>query len=204
MNPETPVRIAVGILLGMLTIIGTYFRLRAASTGEAIDRWQEGAVILFGIRLTGFLAIAGLFAYLISPTWMAWSSFVRIGEWHLPNWIRWIGVGVGAVAVLLVFWTFATLGKNLTDTVVTRKEHTLITNGPYRWVRHPFYGSFVLFVLGLSIAITNWFIPLVCAITLALLIKRTDTEEAKLVKRFGDDYRLYMQKTGRFFPNLAR
>ncbi|MGF1577945.1 MAG: methyltransferase family protein [Gemmataceae bacterium] len=48
----------------------------------------------------------------------------------------------------------------------------------------------------------NWFIPFVCAVTLVLLVKRTATEEAKLLERFGDDYRRYMQNTGRFFPNL--
>ena len=39
----------------------------------------------------------------------------------------------------LLVWTFRCLGKNLTDTVVTRQEHTLVMQGPYRWVRHPFY-----------------------------------------------------------------
>lgn len=36
-------------------------------------------------------------------------------------------------------WTFIVLGPNLTDTVVTRKVHGLVTTGPSRWVRHPFH-----------------------------------------------------------------
>jgi len=49
------------------------------------------------------------------------------------------------------------LGKNLTDTVVTRKEHTLVTSGPYRWVRHPFLCG-VGFERGGQLAATaNWF-----------------------------------------------
>jgi len=41
----------------------------------------------------------------------------------------------------LLIWTLRTLGANLTDTVITRKEHTLVTSGPYRWVPHPFYDA---------------------------------------------------------------
>ena len=45
---------------------------------------------------------------------------------------------------------------NLTDTVVTRKEHTLVTSGPYRWVRHPFYSAFGLAVLANSVTAANF------------------------------------------------
>src|SRR5207249_3646753 len=92
------------------------------------------------------------------------------------------------------------LGKNLTDTVVTRRQHTLVTHGPYRWVRHPFYGVVCLWGLSLSLLTANWLIFLVGVVALAMLIRRTRIEEAKLIERFGDQYRSYAEKTGRFFP----
>ena len=95
-------------------------------------RRQEGLFLLISIRLLGVSGIAGLLAFLIAPSWMAWSSV------PLPVPLRWLGVGLGIVAAALLIWTFRNLGKNLTDTVVTRKDHTLVTTGPYRWVRHPF------------------------------------------------------------------
>ena len=49
------------------------------------------------------------------------------------------------VTAVLLIWTLRSLGPNLTDTVVTRQAHTLVTRGPYRWVRHPFYGCMALF-----------------------------------------------------------
>ena len=55
-----------------------------------------------------------------------------------------MAVGVGVVAACLLIWTFRSLGTNLTDTVVTRKDHTLVTSGPYRFVRHPFYVAYTL------------------------------------------------------------
>ena len=103
----------------------------------------------------------------------------------------------------LVVWTFRCLGKNLTDTVVTRQEHTLVTRGPYRWVRHPFYDSAALLMVAISLIASNWFLFLTGVVAVSLLIIRTRTEEQKLVARFGDSYRLYMQQTGRFVPRIG-
>jgi protein-S-isoprenylcysteine O-methyltransferase Ste14 len=100
----------------------------------------------------------------------------------------------------LLLWTFRSLGKNLTDTVVTRQEHSLVTHGPYRWVRHPLYDSATLLFVAVSLMAANWFVFVTGVVVLLLLIVRTRTEEAKLVARFGDRYRAYMERTGRFIP----
>jgi len=66
----------------------------------------------------------------------------------------------------MLLWTFQTLGPNLTDTVVTRKIHTLVTRGPYRWVRHPFYDSAALCIVANSLIAANWFLLLTGALAL--------------------------------------
>ena len=104
----------------------------------------------------------------------------------------------------LLFWTFQSLGRNLTDTVVTRREHTLVTHGPYRWVRHPFYGVVLLWGLSMTLLTANWLIAVLGLAAIAMLVRRTTIEEAKLTERFGDEYRSYAAKTGRFFPRLGR
>ena len=136
-------------------------------------------------------------AYLINPAWMAWSSVA------LPTWLRWIGAFLGLFAVPpLLFWTFRSLGKNLTDTVVTRREHTLVTHGPYRWVRHPFYDVVLLWGLSVSLLTANWLMALLGLSAFAMMVVRTRTEEEKLIDRFGDEYRTYMARTGRFLPHV--
>ena len=92
------------------------------------------------------------------------------------------------------------LGRNLTDTVVTRKA-TLVTRGPYQFVRHPFYGSLALFFFANSVIAANWFMMLGWLNVMTLLVVCTDREEL-LVARFGDSYRDYMSRTGRFFPKV--
>jgi protein-S-isoprenylcysteine O-methyltransferase Ste14 len=101
-----------------------------------------------------------------------------------------------------VVWTFRTLGPNLTDTVVTRRAHTLVTNGPYRWIRHPFYIAGGTAILANSLSAANWFIFLTGGAAVVLMLVRTRREEAHLLARFGDSYRAYVQSTGRFFPKM--
>jgi protein-S-isoprenylcysteine O-methyltransferase Ste14 len=196
MHSDQSFRLIALALLVLLVPIGAWFRIRSQSAGEKLDRRREGWFILCTLRPVGLLHAAGAIAYIINPGWMAWSQFA------LPLGLRWTGLPLGLFAVTLVFWTFLNLGRNLTDTVVTRKEHTLVTTGPYRWVRHPFYVAFATLAAANTLLTANWYVALSGAAVLALLMVRTRTEEEHLVARFGEDYRRYMRQTGRFFPRL--
>jgi protein-S-isoprenylcysteine O-methyltransferase Ste14 len=183
------------VLLGVLPV-GVYHRVRSQATRERLDRRQEGLFILATLRPVGMVLMIGVIAYLIDPGSMAWASMT------LPAWLRWTGVTTCVMAGGLLVWTFRRLGKNLTDTVVTRREHTLVMDGPYRWVRHPFYVTVALFVLGISLIAANWFLCVTGGLVIALLVIRTRTEEEKLLARFGQSYRAYMERTGRFVPRI--
>ena len=198
MNQDEIFRIVLAVGFFVFFPIAISYRIRSQSTREPLDRWQEGRFILFTLRPVGLAGIVGLITYLIDPALMAWSSI------PLPPWLRWTGVTIGAIGGSLVVWTFHTLGRNLTDTVVTRRAHTLVTHGPYRWVRHPFYDAVALTVTGNALAAANWFLALTGGVTLALLVVRTRIEEEKLIARFGDRYRVYMHDTGRFLPKSVR
>lgn len=179
-----------------VVLIGGYRRIQSESTGERLDRLQEGVFILVGLRLAGLILWSAVIAFMINPSWMAWASM------PLPLWLRWTGVAICVTTLALLAWTLRGLGRNLTDTVVTRRAATLVTHGAYRWVRHPFYGCMVLLILGNALMAANWFMLGAGAVVLSFIVVRTRTEEEKLVARFGDDYRTYMRRTGRFVPRL--
>jgi protein-S-isoprenylcysteine O-methyltransferase Ste14 len=193
-NSDETFRIVLIIGAVLLFPAGFYYRFKSQSTGETLDRRQEGLAILLTLRPIGLAGALGLIAFMVNPSTMAWSSL------PLPNWLRWAGVGVGIAGGGLLLWTFHTLGPNLTDTVVTRKTHTLVTRGPYRWVRHPFYDSAALGILANSLVAANWFLLLTGGLALVLLVVRTRKEEENLLNRFGEDYRAYTERTGRFWP----
>jgi len=95
-------------------------------------------------------------------------------------------------------------GCNLTDTVVTRRNATLVTHGPYRWVRHPFYMAFAMAVIANALITANGFLAITGTVAFLATVARTSIEERKLVDRFGSDYVDYMQRTGRFLPRIWR
>ena len=197
MNDDQIFRVA--LIVGFLAVfpIAFYFRVRSQMTGERLDRRQEGWFILLTLRPAGLLFLGALIAYAIDPRNLAWSAV------PLPRWVRWAGVVLYGCSAILLLWTMKTLGPNLTDTVVTRRAHTLVVRGPYRWVRHPFYVSAMLLGIGGVLGTASWFLPIVGATFLALLVLRTRIEEQKLIERFGDAYRDYMERTGRFWPRPA-
>lgn len=187
--------IFVAILVALLPF-ALYHRIRSNLSGEKLDRWQEGAFILFGLRLSSLPWFVGGIIWMVDTRLISWASV------PLPLWLRCSGFILIALWGILLVWTFHTLGKNLTDTVVTRKDHTLVTTGPYRYVRHPFYLGFFIAAIGGSIVTANWFLFVASLLPFAFLIARTRIEEEKLVERFGDEYRVYMARTGRFWPRL--
>lgn len=184
------------IEFAVLAPIGAYYRFRA-NTREPLDRQQEGWLLLLSLRPLGIVFMLGVMVFLWQPPWMAWSRL------SLPEFTRWFGVGLGCVAGALLVWTFRTLGHNLTDTIVTRRAATLVTNGPYRWVRHPFYVAFGLIVLANSLVTSNWFLLLTGLACFGLMVVRSGREERKLVERFGTAYVNYARTTGRFVPRIV-
>jgi protein-S-isoprenylcysteine O-methyltransferase Ste14 len=190
-------RILAAVILILGAMISSTFRTRAEKKGgEKISLKEEGTLTTLLLRIFGLSIWGGVFAYLINLNWMKWSSI------DLPDSLRWIGVALGILGDLLAYWVFSNLGDNVTRTVVTRKSAQLVTSGPYRWVRHPLYLMGLIGYIGFALLAENWFIGLATVLVFLVLVRRTDKEEAKLVEKFGDEYREYMKQTGRFFPKF--
>ena len=184
--------VVAGFVIVILVVLP--YRLRSQATGEKLDRTQEGVPMMITLRVAGIVLWLSVFMFMIDPARMAWGSI------PLPPSLRWSGAVLGLVAAMAELWTLRSLGPNLTDTVVTRQVHTLITRGPYRWVRHPFYDCMALFTISVALMMANWFVLAMGVVTFALLAVRSRTEEQKLLERFGEPYRAYQARTGRFLP----
>ena len=198
MPSAIPFRLALlGVIVLTMTVT-VYYRLRAAASGEKLSRKEEGYAFAMVLRLAGFCLWLATFAYLVLPASVQWAAV------PIPTWIRWVGVVTGVLCSLLMYWTLSSLGRNLTDTVVTRAEATLVMHGPYRFVRHPFYVTAALLMASVTLLTANWLIGASSLIVLVLLAVRTPKEEQMLIERFGDAYREYMAQTGRFFPRTPR
>lgn len=196
MTSEDPFRLALVVVIVLTTSTAAYHRLRAASSGEKISHKDEGYLFAAILRLVGLGLWISVLGYLFSPSTFQWASL------SLAPAVRWFGFAVGLGSSILLFWTLNSLGKNLTDTVVTRAAATLVTNGPYRWVRHPFYVTTALLIASVTLLAANWLIGVSGLLVFVLLAVRTRKEEQRLIERFGQQYRDYMAATGRFFPRM--
>lgn len=194
---ENIFRILVALVLFTGIGISSYFRRKAdRESGETISRKVDGSVMMTTIRIGGLILWFSPLVYLINPAWMAWS---KIG---LPESLRWLGVGTGILCVFGIYWLFSSIGSGITPTSATRKEHKLVTNGIYRWVRHPLYTIGSSMFVSFGMMADNWFIAALGILAFIGMAIRTPTEEANLIEKFGDEYREYMKRTGRFLPKV--
>ena len=194
---ENIFRILAAVILFTGMGISVYYRLKAdKDTGEKISRKVDGSAMMAIIKIGGLILWLSPFVYLINPVWMAWS---KIG---LPEWIRWLGVFIGALGTAGIYWLFSSIGSGISPTSATRQQHVLSTKGPYRWVRHPLYtlGSSMFITFGMMA--DNWFIALLGFLAFIAMAIRTPKEEANLIEKFGDEYREYMKTTGAFLPKF--
>ncbi len=172
--------------------------LNLVSIGITPDKFYtatEGPIIAVPRFLLLGASLAGMLVYSIHPPLMHWSAL------PLPFWLRWLGFLIGLAALFLFFWVLRSLGQNFSTTLTIQKDQTLVSQGPYRWVRHPMYTSFVCLWVSFFFISTNWFIGLTGLLGFIwAIVVRTPKEEQMLIERFGDEYIAYTKRTGRYLP----
>jgi protein-S-isoprenylcysteine O-methyltransferase Ste14 len=187
---------ALAALIGCFGI-SVYYRHRARRAGGAIPRRLESPTLILGRVAVALPLFLGVLTYLANPRWMSWS------ELALPAWARWTGVVLGLAMVPAAYWVFRTLGRNVSETVLTREHHELVTTGPYRVIRHPLYAMAVGLFLAVGLMAASWFILLFALIALASIrLVVVPLEERELEAKFGDAYRAYVRRTGALLPRV--
>jgi protein-S-isoprenylcysteine O-methyltransferase Ste14 len=194
---ENIFRILAALILFTGIGISSYYRRKAdRDSGETVSRKVDGTPMMAVLTIGGLILWLTPVVYLVNPAWMSWA---RIG---LPEWARWLGVGLGILTVAGIYWLFSSIGSGITPTSATRARHELVTSGPYRWIRHPLYTFGTSLFLAFGLIADNWFIAMLGVLAFLAVAIRTPQEEANLIAKFGDEYRDYMKRTGRFLPKL--
>lgn len=81
----------------------------------------------------------------------------------------------------------------------------LITDGPYRWVRHPFNAGYLLGALAAPVGIDSLWMWLIALPLIAMTVAAAMREERVwLESAHGDEYRAYRRRTGMFAPFIGR
>ena len=113
----------------------------------------------------------------------------------------------GIVCLAVGLWLFARshadLGTNWSLTLEVRENHQLVTQGVYRYARHPMYLALLVYSVGQALVLPNWIAGPSYGIAMALLFAfRLGPEERMMVEEFGKDYEAYRRQTKCLIPGV--
>ncbi len=198
MTGETALRVVLAVVMVVQTAVSGYF-IRRAGADAALLRNRQAEMWLTSALVSTYVAYgAGVIVFLIAPERLGWSAVDLSLGW------RWVGAIPLLLGSALFVRGLADLGASLTISPSTKDEHQLVTDGSYRWMRHPVYSALFAQTIGVALMTASWFVGLCGAGFCALMAYRTGAEEENLVAEFGDRYREYQRQVGMFIPRLRR
>lgn len=143
------------------------------------------------------LAVAGL----LSGWLPAYTD--RMGIWIAGGEsVRWAGVAIFAVGIMLRLWPVFVLGRRFSGLVAIQPGHTLVTTGIYRAIRHPSYLGLLLSAFGWALGFRSGAGLVLAALMIGPVVARIRAEERLLREEFGDQYAAYCARTSRLIPGV--
>jgi protein-S-isoprenylcysteine O-methyltransferase Ste14 len=167
-------------------------RSRKTPTAQRPERARERVLML--ISLTGLFIVPAIYTIIGVP---------RFADYAFRPWLAWIGVAVLVCALALFFHTHRRLGRYWSVTLEIRENHGLVTDGIYRFVRHPMYSAYFLWVLSQALLLPNWIAGPAGIVGFGTLFAfRVRREEQMMLQAFGDAYAAYAARTKRIIPGV--
>lgn len=116
--------------------------------------------------------------------------------------MRYLGLVLFLIGHTFMLWGLLHLGKQFSFFVTIQKEHKLITDGPYRFMRHPRYNGSICWILGsalIFLSILGLILAIIYSLTILLRISR---EERLLHQGLEKEWEEYCGKTKKIIPYI--
>jgi protein-S-isoprenylcysteine O-methyltransferase Ste14 len=167
---------------------------RSWKTKTHLDRRTTREKILLTCSFTGLGIIP--FFYVVSGR-------PRFADYPFQPVLAWLGLAVFLGSLWLFYRVHRELGRNWSDSLEVREQHALVTDGLYRYVRHPMYTAFFMWAVAQALLLPNWIAGPAGLVGFGtLFLFRVGREEQMMLDSFGDDYRAYMKRTARLIPGI--
>jgi protein-S-isoprenylcysteine O-methyltransferase Ste14 len=146
--------------------------------------------------------------FMLCPALLTTAYFANLSPITPRRWADAAGEAAVVLSVASIALIFHTWGTHRVRLALYHQPgdapHEIVTDGAYRWVRHPFYTSYLLLYLAAVLAFPHWgTIALAAYMLVALNITAAGEEKRLSASAFGAEYRDYIGRTGRFLPRLA-
>jgi protein-S-isoprenylcysteine O-methyltransferase Ste14 len=202
MSAETVARILLSVLVVLFFIVRIFFTVKSRREGgekenNTTAKDLEGRVnfVLRRMVILPLLAVV-VFFYATGASW------IRLFSFPMPLWVLWPGAFLGSCGLVLLVWVHISLGKEWSAKLRVRSDHHLVQTGPYARIRHPMYTALFAIYFSMGMLSSNFAILALIAMAVTSIAVRIPREEQMMIEKFGDEYRSYVQKTGRLFPGL--
>jgi protein-S-isoprenylcysteine O-methyltransferase Ste14 len=151
--------------------------------------------------LLGLLSVA----LIILPLIYSVTNWLEFANYSLPAWMGWLGAFLLACGQVVFARSHMDLKSNWSPSLEIRKEHTLVTGGIYRSIRHPMYASMWIGAIAQILLLQNWLAgPLNLIFFTVFYFMRVRAEEKMMLDTFGSQYSEYMQRTGSVIPRWSK
>jgi len=152
--------------------------------------------------VAGFPLGARLVSLAVFGCGMALTWTLAVTEQPLPYLVA--GLAAQAAAGGLFWWAIASSRRaRLRFIFDADKPASLVTDGPYRMIRHPFYASYLLFWAGWSLSSASlWAVAILAYFAFAYTVAAKEEEDNFASSPLADEYRRYRRTAGRFLPRL--
>lgn len=182
----------VALLLINFAYIGILPRIFFRKDGRYNLMWWMTAGPLFLNAIIIFCQLAGYIQ--LETYWSSSSMAMEIAILLLSSFsIGMISYTMGTHRIPLSLW------HQNNDAPVN-----IVTWGAYKYIRHPFYTSFITAQIASVLLLPNWSTILGFVWCILILNRTAAREETNLSNsNFGNEYQNYMKTTGRFFPRIG-
>jgi protein-S-isoprenylcysteine O-methyltransferase Ste14 len=168
------------------------FARRSRKTKIVRRDYQAREAVLLTISAAGLGFLPAL--YVFTPV-------LKVADYPIQIWQPWTGATIFGLALYMFRETHRALDRYWSVTLEVKERHILMTEGVYKRVRHPMYAAFWLWALAQAVLIPNAIAGLAGFVGFGTLyFFRVKKEEALMIDTFGDQYKVYMQRTHRVIP----
>ncbi|HMC01952.1 MAG TPA: isoprenylcysteine carboxylmethyltransferase family protein [Flavobacteriaceae bacterium] len=116
-----------------------------------------------------------------------------------------IGLTLSFYHLIMNIWAVRTMGKHFVPGSGVFQNQKLVTNGPFRFMRHPIYSAHIALWLGTALATSNWILLITWPLYVAIMYFGPVREEEKLLNtKFGATFQKYCENTGKIFFKIKQ
>jgi protein-S-isoprenylcysteine O-methyltransferase Ste14 len=182
------------VLTGIFFIVDVFYKRTKESKPLKKSKFDKGSAIINGI-----VFIVSISLIVVSPI----MNYYKIGLIEISILFNIIGLLITVLGIILRMAAVKTLGKYFTRTLEKTENQQLITNGVYKYLRHPGAAGNMTSFFGLAVSTGNYISIIFVTVMISVAyIYRIKVEEEMLIEIFGDEYKKYQKKTKRLIPFL--